>query len=69
MNLLSKLTFLPPCNQVNHSYQFKWSASGFQFTFIGECIALQITSHHTLYGPVILAIFVDDELFQKIDLK
>ena len=69
MNLLSKLTFLPPCNQVNHSYQFKWSASGFQFAFIGEYITLQITSHHTLYGPVILAIFVDDELFQKIDLK
>ena len=69
MNLLSKLTFLPPCNQVNHSYQFKWSASGFQFAFIGESITLQITSHNTLYGPVILAIFIDDELFQKINLK
>ena len=69
MNLLSKLTFLPPCNQVNHHYQFDWSASGFQFTFSGKSIELQITSHHTLYGPVILAVFVDDEVYQKIDLS
>ena len=69
MNLLSKLTFLPPCNQVNHHYQFKWSASGFQFAFSGKSIELQITSHHTLYGPVILAVFVDGEVYQKIDLS
>ena len=69
MNLLSKLTFLPPCNQVNHHYQFDWSASGFQFAFSGKSIELQITSHHTLYGPVILAVFVDDEVYQKIDLS
>ena len=69
MNLLSKLTFLPPCNQVNHHYQFDWSASGFQFAFSGKSIELQITSHHTLYGPVILAVFVDGEVYQKIDLS
>ena len=68
MNLLSKLTFLPPCSLVNHHYQFKWSASGFQFAFSGKTIELQITSHHTLYGPVILAVFVDDEVYHKIDL-
>ena len=69
MNLLSKLTFLPPCNQVNHHYQFDWSASGFQFAFSGKSIELQIASHHTLYGPVILAVIVDDEVYQKIDLS
>lgn len=69
MNLLSKLTFLPPCNQVNHHYQFQWSASGFQFAFFGKSITLQICSHHTLYGPVILAVFIDNELCQNIDLK
>ena len=69
MNLLSKLTFLPPCNQVNHHYQFQWSASGFQFVFLGKSITLQISSHHTLYGPVILAVFIDNELYQNIDLK
>jgi len=69
MNLMSKLTFLPPCNQVNHHYQFDWSASGFQFAFSGKSIELQITSHHTLYGPVILAVFVDGEVYQKIDLS
>ena len=69
MNLLSKLTFLPPCNQVNHHYQFQWSASGFQFAFFGKSITLQICSHHTLYGPVILAVFIDNELYQNIDLK
>lgn len=69
MNLLSKLTFLPPCNQVNHHYQFQWSASGFQFAFFGKSITLQICSHHTLYGPVILALFIDNELYQNIDLK
>ena len=69
MNLLSKLTFLPPYNQVNHHYQFQWSASGFQFVFLGKSITLQISSHHTLYGPVILAVFIEDELYQKIDLK
>ena len=66
---MSKLTFLPPCNQVNHHYQFDWSASGFQFAFSGKSIELQITSHHTLYGPVILAVFVDGEVYQKIDLS
>ena len=69
MNLLSKLTFLPPCNQVNHQYQFQWSASGFQFVFLGKSITLQISSYHTLYGPVILAVFIDNELYQNIDLK
>ena len=69
MNLLSKLTFLPPCNQVNHHYQFQWSASGFQFAFFGKSVTLQISSHHTLYGPVILAVFIDNELYQNIDLK
>ena len=69
MNLLSKLTFLPPCNQVNHHYQFQWSASGFQFVFLGKSITLQISSHHTLYGPVILAVFIDNDLYQNIDLK
>ena len=69
MNLLSKLTFLPPCNQVNHHYQFQWSASGFQFVFLGKSITLQISSHHTLYGPVILAVFIDNELYQNIGLK
>ena len=69
MNLLSKLTFLPPCNQVNHHYQFQWSASGFQFAFFGKSITLQISSYHTLYGPVILAVFIDNELYQNIDLK
>jgi len=68
MNLLSKLTFLPPCSLVNHHYQFKWSASGFQFAFSGKTVELQIISHHTLYGPVILAVFVDDEVYHKIDL-
>lgn len=66
---LESIVLLPPCNQINRHYQFQWSASGFQFAFIGESITLQISSHHTLYGPVILAVFVDEELLQKIDLK
>ena len=66
---LESIVILPPCNQVNSHYRLEWSASGFQFKFIGKSITLQISSHHTLYGPVILAVFVDDKLLQKIDLK